>query len=251
MNKFEQSFNYDDVILRDITMGVISGLYRKVRWINKWDDKEKLVTVPIYYGMVGDTRYQMDSFIDDIIGSRPELNIDPIPRGHIILENANIKGNEFSNPNVNMEFYKESNGILKKLNGKFKVLPIQATYTLKIEVDSEIDLMKCRQSLWDWVWSYRYFYITYNSIRLDCVLKTPDDYQQEMQREIQGISGKDDTKRFIELSFEVHTFYPIEPIETKPTLANCGRAIFKGNMRSLASKGRKKVFIGSCVNKKK
>jgi hypothetical protein len=251
MNKFEQSFNYEDVILRDITLGLISGLYRKVRWTNKWHDKEKLVTVPIYYGMVGNERFDLDAFVDDIIGDRPELNIDPIPRGHVELNDASVKKSEFSNPNVNMEFYKEENGILKKMTGKFRVLPIQASYKLKIEVDSEIDLMKCRQSLWDWIWSYKYFYITYNSVRLDCVMTTPDDYQQEMQREIQGISGKDDTKRFIEMNLDVHTFYPIEPKETKPTLTNCGRAIFKGKIHTLGNKGRKKVFVGGCVNKDK
>ena len=251
MNKFEQSFNYDDVILRDMTLGVISELYRKVRWTNKWNDKEKLVTVPIYYGMVGDERFQLDAFVDDIIGNRPELNIDPIPRGHILLDSAVVKKNEFSNPNVNMEFYKEENGILKKMTGKFRVLPIQATYSLKIELDTEIDMLKCQQSLWDWFWTYKYFYITYNSIRLDCVLVTPDEYQGEISREIQGLSGKDDTKKFIELKFEVHSFYPIEPKETKPQLTNCGRAIFKGKVWTLGSKGSKKTFVGGCVNKKK
>lgn len=249
MNKFEQNFNYEDVILRDMTLGVMKELHRKIRWINKWNDKEKLITVPVYYGMVGNERFLLDAFIDDIIGIRPDLNIDPIPRGHIQLESATVKRSEFSNPNVNMEFFKEENGVLKRLTGKFKVLPIQATYKLKIKLDSEIDLMKCKQSLWDWFWVYKYFYITYNSIRLDCVLVTPDDYQTEIQREIQGISGKEDTNKFIELSFEVHTFYPIEAKETKP-LTNCGKAIFKGKVWSLGNTRNKRKFVGEDANKK-
>ena len=40
-NKFEKSFNYEDVFLRDLTLGVIGEFYRKVRWVDKWEDKEK------------------------------------------------------------------------------------------------------------------------------------------------------------------------------------------------------------------
>lgn len=251
MNKFEKNFNYDDVIIRDISVGVLSEIYRKIRWYNTWDDGKKLVTLPVYYGSVGDERFLYDAFIDDIVGIRPDLNIDAIPRAHLLFEGANVKRNEFSNPNVNLEFYKEENGILKKQSGKFRVLPIDISFSLKIELDSEIDIMKCYQSLWDWLWVYKYFYITYNSFRIDCVLITPDDYQNEIQREINGISGKDDTKKFIDIQFNVHAYYPIEPKETKPKLTNCGKAIFKGRMWSLGKKDDDDTFIGSNVNKKK
>ena len=249
MNKFEKDYNYDNVLIRDLTIGVLSEIHRKIRWTNTWNDVKKLVTLPVYYGMVGDERFLYDAFVDDIVGIRPDLNIDAIPRAHLIFENANIKRNEFSNPNVNMEFYKEENGILKKQAGKFRVLTIDATYNLKIELDSEIDIMKCYQSLWDWLWVYKYFYVTYNSFRIDCVLHTPDDYQQQITREIENIGSKDDTKKFIEINFNVHAFYPIEPKETKPTLTNCGRAIFKGRMWSLGKQDDRRTFIGSDINK--
>jgi hypothetical protein len=48
-------------------------------------------------------------------GTVVQLNIDPKPRAHFVLESSTIKRNEYSNPNVNVEYYKEENGILKKV----------------------------------------------------------------------------------------------------------------------------------------
>ena len=249
MSKFEKKFNYDEVFLRNLTLGAMIEFYRKVRWINKWTDKEKLITVPVYYGMVGDERFDLDAFVDDIVGTRPELNIDPKPRAHFVLENSTIKRSEYANPNVNVEYYKEENGILKKLSGKMRFLPIKATFSLKILLGKEIELMKCQQSLWEFFFAYKYFYIKHNGIRIDCILDVPDDKEMEIQRQIEGVSGKGDTDRFISFNFDIHSYYPIEPIETPPIVAtNCNRVLFKGSTRTLGQKATNKVYIGGNVN---
>lgn len=255
-NKFDKKFNYDDVILRNITLGAISEFYRKVRWINRWSDNddntiEKLITIPVYYSMVGDERFLLDAMVDEIVGTRPELNIDPKPRAHIELESATIKREEYANPNVNIEYYKEENGIMKKLIGKMRFLPIKANFKMKIVLSKEIELMKCQQSLWEFFFAYKFFYITHNGYRIDCILDVPDDKALTMTREIQGIKTKNDTDKFIEFSFDIHSYFPIEPIETPPIIATeCNRVIFKGNTLSFKSTTDKKTFIGGNINKK-
>jgi hypothetical protein len=251
MAKFSNNFNFDDSFIRTITLGVISEFYRKIRWINKWQDKEKLITLPVYYGLTGDERFLLDAFIDDIIGNRPELNIDPIPRAHIVLDSENIKQAEFSNPNVYMNYEKvEKDGTLKKEINKFKVLPIQLSYSMEIKLKTEIDALKCVQSLWDWLWNYKYFYITYNSLRVDSVFIVPDDLQREINRQI-DVSSSNNTMKTINFGFQVHTNYPVEPKESKPQLKNCGKVIFKGKMHSLKDNMKTKTFIGGNVNKNK
>ncbi len=250
MNKFEKKFNYDDVFLRSLTLGSISEFYRKVRWINRWSDKEKLITLPVYYGLIGDERFELDAFVDDIIGQRPELNIDPKPRAHFVLESSIVKRTEYANPNVNIEYYKEENGILKKLIGKMRFLPIKATFKIEIILGKEIEVMKCQESLWEFFFAYKYFYIKHNGIRLDCILDIPDEKLIEIQRTIDGLKGKNDTEKKISFSFDVHSYFPIEPKETPPIVAtNCNRVLFKGTTRSLGHKGNNKVFIGGNINK--
>jgi hypothetical protein len=255
MNKFDKKFNYDEIFLRNLTLGSMLEFYRKVRWINKWTDnkglyKEKLITLPVYYGLVGDERFDLDAFVDEIVSERPELNIDPKPRAHFVLESSTIKRNEYSNPNVNVEYYKEENGILKKYLGKIRFLPIKATFHIEILLGKEIEIMKCQQSLWDFFFAYKYFYIKQNGIKIECILDMPDDKQVEIQREIDGLKGKGNTDKYIKFNFDIHSYYPIEPIETPPIIAtNCNRVLFKGNTRSLNSINNNKVYIGGNVNK--
>ena len=107
MIEFNQSFNYDDVFVRDVTITLVREFYRRVRWTNKFQDEERLVTVPFQYANIGDERLLMDAFLDDVTGEKLELNYDAIPRGVITLNNWSIKQNEYSNPNVNFHTFEE------------------------------------------------------------------------------------------------------------------------------------------------
>lgn len=252
MNQFEQKSNYDNVFLRNITLGVMSEFYRKIRWINTWNDKQKLITVPVYYSSVGNERFMLDAFVDDIIGTRPELNIDPVPRALFNISDFLVKKSEISNPNVNMAFYKEENGILKKKLAKFQVLPIKVDYQIEIKIASEIDLMKCQQSILDWFYNYKYFYYTYDSWRIDATLFMPDNVTAEMNREIQGLSGNKDTAKTIKFNVEVHTFYPIPLKEQTPIIAtSCNKVLMKGSVYNMGIVNEKKVYIGGNINGKK
>ena len=111
--------------------------------------------------------------------------------------------------------------------------PAHFNFKMKIVLSKEIELMKCQQSLWEFFFAYKFFYITHNGYRIDCILDVPDDKALTMTREIQGIKTKNDTDKFIEFSFDIHSYFPIEPIETPPIIATeCNRVIFKGNTLS-------------------
>lgn len=247
MIEFNQSFNYDDIFIRDITISLVKEFYRRVRWINKFKDVEKLITVPFQYSNVGDERFLMDAFVDDITGKRLELNYDAIPRGVITLNNWSIKQDEFSNPNVNFHTYEEENGVLKKVVGKYRPLPIKLTYDFSILLGTEIDTMKFNQAMWDFFWYYRFFHIEYKSVRIDCKLYVTNDVSLEIERQIQGIQGETDKK--ISFPVEVHTFYPIPPRESKSIPIN-KKVVFKGKTLTLKNKKPKKNWLGGDTNKK-
>lgn len=242
MSVKSEKFNYDEVFIRDVTLGVIGEFYRKIRWINTWDNKQKLITVPVYYGLGGDERFLLDAFIDDIIGKRPELNYDPIPRAHLTIDNINIKKDEFSNPNVYLEYEKvENDGTLKRLKSKMNRIPLELTFNMEIQMNTEIDSWKATQSIWDWLWSYKFFYITYNSMRIDCVYSVPDTFQTDIQRQITL-----DTKfiKKINFSFSVHTEYPIPNQEQKPIVVTKNKVRFFGDIRTLKNSKRGRYFLG-------
>jgi hypothetical protein len=251
MNKFEKSFNYDNSFIRKMVLGVISEMHRKIRWTNVWEDKEKLVTLPIYYGFGSDERYLLDAFVDDVIGKRPELNRDPVPRGNIIINNSVIKRDEYSNPNVYLTYYKEEDGIMKKMKSKRRNLPVKTTIDIELKMKTEIDLLKCQESLWDWFLGYKYFYIDHEGMRIDCTMEFPDDYPQEINRENEKpIGGNNDTMKFIKFSIDVNSTYPLPLKEQKPIYPTTNKALYLGNIRTLGDIPERK-FIGGNVNKKK
>jgi len=248
MATFDESFNYDDVFLRDVTLGLIKEFYREIRWVNIWKDQKKLVTVPFFYTNIGDERFLLDAYVDDIPGKRPELNYDQIPRGIITLTSNNKKTEEFTNPNVNFYTYEEKNGELQKVIGKYRPLPLKLNYSIEILLGTELDIWKCSQSLWDFFFKYKFYHIEYKSIRIDCNMYIPSEFNAEIERQIQGLSGETDKK--ITFNVEVNTFYPIPPTQSKSIPIN-KRVVFRGNLKTLNSKGRKKVWIGADANKKK
>lgn len=244
--EFNESFNYDDVFIRDVTIGLVSEFYRKVRWVNDFKSGKKLVTIPFQYTNIGDERLLMDAFVDDVTGERPELNYDAIPRGVITLNNWAIKQGEYSNPNVDFHTYEEENGILKRVVGKYRPLPIKLSYELEIILGPEIDVWKCSQAMWDFFWLYKYYHIEFKSVRIDCKLYTANDFQVEMDKQIQGLQGETDKK--LKFPIEIHTFYPIPPRENKSTPIN-RKVNFKGNLWTLKGKKKKRVWLGNDANK--
>ncbi len=246
MATFEQTHNWNEVFLRDVTIGLTSELYRKIRWFNRWQNGEtKLITVPFYYSMTGDDRFLLDAFVDDIPGQRPELNIDPVPRAVIELASWGAKKSEFTNPNVDIIMHEERDGELQQAIGKYRIIPMRMSYSIDIYLASEGDVFKCSQSILDWLWAYKHFYIDYKSMRIDAAFYIPDEQSTEIERTIAGLSG--DNAKHIKFNVDVHTYYPVAPIKNKPIPIN-KKVRFKGNMWEGGLPPRGKNFLGDSAN---
>jgi hypothetical protein len=246
MSQFEKTFNYDNVFIRSVAIGMIKQFYRKLRWVNNFSSIDREVTIPFYYSNKGDDRFMIDAFIDDVVGKRPELNIDPVPRGIVKLTSASSKLNEYSNPNVNTLVYKEEDGEIKKVFGRYRPIPVLLTFNVEIRLESEIDIFKCQQSIWDLFWMYKYFYIDYKFMRIDAAMFISENQTTEISREINGLQTSKD-KKSISFDVNIHSNYPIEPDDSKLINVN-KKVVFKGDINSLRGKGRKRKFLGGNVN---
>lgn len=206
------SFNFEDVFFRDLTVCVLNTLEGQIRWTNKFTSGDVNVEVPFYYSMTGDERFLLDSFTDDIVsgdasgnGRYVELNTDIIPRGHITLNSFNIRSDEFTNPNVWLRTVVENETEIKKVLSKVRAIPISVTYDLAILLSSEVDSFKCSQAIMDTMWLYKFMYFEYNFMNIDAVMLMPDNMNVEMTRE-KNITSDNGIKMTV--SFEVQTYYP-------------------------------------------
>lgn len=202
-----QKFNFDEVFFRDLTVCVLDTLEGRLNWINHFTGGDINVQVPIYYSLSGDERFLLDSFQDDIVSENRyvELNTDQIPRGHLTLNNFNIKSDEFRNPNVWLRAVIEDNVEVKRLLRQVRAIPITVTYDLVILLKTEIDVFKCAQEIMNTLWLYRFIYFEHNYMNIDAVLTMPDSDAIEITREK---NLKSDNTIKLTLSLEVQTYYP-------------------------------------------
>jgi hypothetical protein len=207
MSDIGNKFNFDDVFFRDVALAFQKTLNERISWTNRFQDGVKPVNVPFYYSMTGDERFLLDSFSDDIIGKRVELNTDQIPRGHYTQTGFNIKSDEFANPNVWLRQIIEDDKTseLRKVLAKIRAVPVKISYDVTILVDNVGDTWKCQQSIMNTLWLYRYMNFEYNFLKIDAVLFIPDDMPVEILHE-KDMSSDNSLK--IKVSIEVHTYYP-------------------------------------------
>jgi hypothetical protein len=201
------SFNFEDVFFRDLTVCVLDTLEGQIKWVNRFTSGDVFVQVPIYYSLTGDERFLLDSFSDDIVSENRfiELNTDLIPRGHLTMTSFNIKSDEFSNPNVWLRMVVENEFEIRKVLSKVRAVPITVNYDLEITLSSEIDTFKCSQAILDTLWIYRFMYFEHNFMNIDAVLTMPDSNSIEMSRE-KNLTSENNIK--LKCSFTVETYYP-------------------------------------------
>ena len=199
--------NYDDVFFRDLTICTLATFEERLTWVNKFENVEKQITVPMYYSLTGSEDFLLDSFTDDVVSNvrKVELNTDLIPRGHITLSSWSVKSDEFCNPNTWFKKVVENEDEIKKELTRLRAIPIQANYNCTIKLESELDISKCNEAILNSMWFYKYMYFEHNFMHIDAIIQIPNDKNITIQREKTMTS--DNTIK-IDFDFEVHTYYP-------------------------------------------
>lgn len=215
-SKIGKKKNYDDSFFRMACKSVCQSLRDKFFWeYNFADGENKKVTVPMYYSMKGNERFLYDAFTDDIIpskGSSGELNIDVVPRGHIVLNSITMDSSQFANPNVIVPFVIDVDGKeeVRKLNN-IRPIPLKLNFNVGILLNtSENDIFLFYESAFNTLALYKEFRFTYKNIKIDCLYVLPDDFEIKNERENNLTS--DDT---ISVSFDltVSCSFPAQRLE--------------------------------------
>lgn len=198
--------NFDNIFLRNVILGFRGFLQNRFKWTNISENGPYEVDIPIYYSLLGDNRYVMDAFYDDIPDKRVNMNTDQIPRGVITLNSWAVKMDEFTNPNIWFNINAEIDDELQQIAVQTKAVPIKLTFTLDTILDNEIDVFKMWQTYMDNMWIYKYFVFDYNRIPINGVFNFTADTQNNIVRE----TSFGDVKALkVSYDFEIHTFYPI------------------------------------------
>ena len=210
------TYDFDDQYFRMVTIALARTLNKSIRWINYFEPKNETdtgrlrVLIPFYTSLTGDERFNMDAFVDDIADKRVNMNTDQYQRGVITFNNFTSKSEEFANPNQYLAQKADVNGTTRKVISKVKAVPVSINYDIEIHLATQNEVDKCSQRIMSLLYNYMFFNIDYYGIKIDAVLKLPDDKTIEIQREINYDSDK---KKTIKFSLEVQSYFPIFRID--------------------------------------
>ena len=222
---YDLQFNKDDVIIRNILIGVLATLNNKMYWYNKINKtvngadsvEKKKITVPFYFSTTGDERFLMDVFMNDVstegiegstgFSGKAETFYNKIPRGIMQLESISIDAGSLTNKFVRAFYQRvQGDGTLATFNSEVFMVPLKLPFACSIYVDSNLDIFKAIQRIVEIFYKYSVFQIDVDGTRLPAVAGMPEDYQKERPIEY---SFTDKKVWKVDFAIEVQTFMPI------------------------------------------
>ena len=149
---YDLEFNKDDVILRNIIVGVLATLNNKMWWYQQNTATKKVkVNVPFYFSTTGDERFLMDMFMNTVSAGgtdtqHAEAIYNQLPRAILQLDSLAIDAGSLTNKFVRA-FYQRVNedGNLATFNSEVFMVPLKLNMTVDLYVDSNLDVFKGMQ----------------------------------------------------------------------------------------------------------
>ena len=210
---YDLEFNKDDVILRNVIVGVLATLNNKMWWYQQVSQTEKQkVHVPFYFSTTGDERFLMDMFMNTVTAGgtddkHAEAIYNQLPRAIMQLDSLAIDAGSLTNKFVRA-FYQRTkeDGTLTTLNSEVFMVPLKLSFTCDLYVDSNLDVFKGMQRTIEVFYKHNLFQIDVDGTRIPAVASLPEDFAKE--RPIEFTFG--DKKEWkINYTIEVQTFMPI------------------------------------------
>jgi hypothetical protein len=206
--KFLDKTNYgNEVYLRCVIKGFLGFLTNRFKWTNHFENGPVEVVVPVYNSLMGDQRWVMDAFYDDVPDKRVNHNTDIVPRTVITLKSWLVKTEEFTNPNIWLNHDIEIDDELRTVVAQVKAVPLKLTFEVETLVNNEIEVYKAWQTFMEAMWMYKYFIYNYKRIPINAVFNFAADVENPIARVAK--IGESNGQLKLPYTIDVHTFFPI------------------------------------------
>ena len=231
---YDLEFNKDDVILRNIIVGVLATLNNKMWWYQQISQTEKQkVNVPFYFSTTGDERFLMDMFMNTVSAggtdaTHTESVYNQLPRAIMQLDGVSIEAGSLTNKFVRAFYQRvQDDGTLKTFNSEVFMVPLKLTFQCDLYVDSNLDVFKGMQRTIEIFYKHNLFQIDVDGTRIPAVASLPEDFAKERPIEF-SFGDKKEWK--INYQIEVQTFMPIFKNEDNGFLGPKNTEMFAGNV---------------------
>ena len=211
---FNDHFNFDDILYRNVIVGLLDFLNRRVQYQQVEGpgfEDVKLLSVPYFFEMNGDERFLQDFYMNygaDCAGpGYAEGNYDPIPRGIISLSSMTINTANLTNKFVRGTFNKEeSDGQIKAYSAFINVIPVSIQFGIEVHCSTYQQSLKIVQNTISQFYKAGHFAVDYLGMRVVCVIGFPEEYPVDKPIEF---TYPDKKTIVIRYQLEMETYQPV------------------------------------------
>lgn len=226
--------NTTDVFNREVIMGLLRILNRKLVYQQVWSDENggvQNVTVPFFYDFGGSNinseRFIQDNYTfftsdecTDIGLKKIDGNFDFYPQGRLSLTSVNIDSGSITNRFSMGRYTKYEDGKLKTYVSYLYSMPLQFQFNLEIRCETMLTAFKIDQAIREYFYKVKTFHFNYRGTICPCRVGFP-----ESQLGTQGssyVTGQAPGENWIKLtlSLQCETYQPVfDPYTEHP--ADC------------------------------
>lgn len=208
---FNEKFNSDDVLYRNIIVGLLNLLNRKIIYFQTiGPDEVKELSVPFFYFMYQDERFMQDFYqLNGVDCDGPQFaegNIDPVPRGVLNMTSMTVNSASLTNKFVRGTYNKEVDGTIKAFSAFLNPIPLTLLFEVEIICSSFTEAMKIIQQTIDTFYKVAIFAIEYKGLRVPCQVGFSQDYT--IEKPVTFSYGEDNTIT-MKFTLEMETYQPV------------------------------------------
>lgn len=208
---FNEKFNKDEVLYRNIIVGLLNVLNRRIVYNQViGPDEIKEVSVPFFYFMYNDERFMQDFY--QLNGQEcdgptfAEGNIDPVPRGVINMSSLTINSAALTSKFVRGTYNKEVDGTIKAFSAFLNPIPLTILFDVEIICATFTESAKILQTTIDTFYKVVIYAVDFNGLRVPCQVGFSQDYTIEKPT---TFSYGEDNKITTKFTLEMETYQPV------------------------------------------
>lgn len=223
---FSEKFNSDDIFFRGLIIGLLKSMNEKITYFQTaGSGKVQEIYIPFFYSLAGDESFLQDFYINygDCDGNPAfaEGNYDVIPRGVIEYMGSRINTSSSTNKYVRGTYEKEiqqetGGSEIKAYSAYLTPIPIDATFNLKIKVDTTTDAMKIQARVIEVLFKNFVYHFEYNGFRVPVQISLGDQIPEKTPNQFNFSYGSTRGEGItLALSVNAETYIPQIDISTE------------------------------------
>jgi hypothetical protein len=215
MGAYNLTYNKDESIIRQIIIGLLADLNKKVYFYSQYNENERVkINIPFIYSITGDESFLQENFLNDNVLSPytnlAKTNYEAIPRAIINMTSMSIDSGSLLNKYVYGIYNRLIGQEMKSFRSQFQMIPINFGIDVEIIIDNQLDSFKVTEAIIKRLYKNNAYIVEVGNLNeavypVSCQYKLPEDYTQERSLEF---SLDDDKNYKITFSLELEAFIP-------------------------------------------